>query len=224
MYSFLLSLFGLFTLAMERLWCLWKPLQHRSLFSTQVLFITLLVIWIMPLPVLMINLIWALGHASYGSYAGYIWTFMALIMLVSLSTLCTYITTFYQIRKIIRGRYNCSAVADSENGIHTGGSEETRKKLYLKKQVRPAQLGSALLLCYVISYFPTLYENVMVYQQKLELLNGAVCNFATYSHVLNALINPLLCLIMKEDYRKALKSLLRIKNQRDSELSAKTDN
>ena len=131
---------------------------------------------------------------------------------------------FYQIGKIIRGRYNCSSVADSENGIHTGSSEETRKKLYLKKEVRPAQLGSALFLCYVTGYFPTIYENVMVYQQKLELLNDAVCNFATYSHVLNAVINPLLHFIKKEDYRKALKSLLHIKDQRDSELSAKTDN
>ena len=51
----------------------------------------------------------------------------------------------------------------------------------------------------------------MLYLQKLEFSNDVVCNFATYSDMPNALIDPLTCLIMKEDYRKALKSLLRIK-------------
>ena len=69
MYSFLLSLLSLFTLAMEQLWCIWKPLHHRSVFSTRVIIITLLMIWIVPLPVVMIKLIWAFRYDRSTSYA-----------------------------------------------------------------------------------------------------------------------------------------------------------
>ena len=211
MYSFLLSLLSLFTLAMERLWCIWKPLHHRSVFSTRVMIILLLMIWIVPLPVAM--LIWAFRYESNTSYAAYIWAFIALMLLIFSSTLGTYFITFYKIGKIIRGRYHCTTATYGENGIHIGGGEETRSELFVKKQLRLVQLGSALFLCYAIGYFPTLFENMMVNLRKFELLNEVVRNFVTYSYVLSALINPLLCLIMKEDYRKAFKSLLHIKNK-----------
>ena len=208
MYTFSLSLFGLLALAIDRLWSVFKPLHHRSFFSSSVVLITIFITWFLPLPIVLANLLWASGNANHAAYPTYLWTFISLVLIISFVTLLMYIMTFYQIGRILRGTSKDARSLSRQGVINIGGTDETQRKSFVKKELKLTQLASALFLLYIFGYYPTLCINVIMYIRTEESITAGLQKFAIYSYVLNGIIDPILCLHMKQDYKQALRSLL----------------
>ena len=180
MYAFLVSLLSLLMLAIERFWAISRPLYHHSLLSCKVLRTTVFITWLVPLPLVLGNLIWAFGYANTAAYLTYMWIFISLILIISLITLSLYILTFYDIAKVIRNTKDVKSIY-SQGKIHIGGTKKDQRRSYYRKQLRLTQLRCALFLVYLFGYYPTLCTNILIYLNKRTLVTDGLEKFAIYS-------------------------------------------
>ena len=212
MYSIFLSICGLFLLAAERLWSILNPLQHLTSLHRSALLKGIIFIWLSPLLIVLLNLIWAIQGSSSTRYKIYLWVFWALLVTVLLTTTTVYVMTLIRCRRIIHNKY---AKQDPEriSQLHSSGRTEDCHRLRIKQEIRLTCLGFLLFLLYIIGYYPTVLVNLLLYLRKYKLVNKATHIFTAYSFVLNGFFNPILCFVMKQDYKIALLKALRIQYQ-----------
>ena len=203
MYSILLSICGLFLLAVERLWSILSPLQHLSSLSRSTLLRGIILTWLLPLPIGLINLVWAIQQNNSTAYTIYLWVFWVLLVTVLLITAIVYVVTFIRTGNLIHKKY---ARQNHERKFrsHSNGRTEDCLKLRFKQELRVTWLAFVLFLFYIIGYYPTVIVNLLAYLEKYNLISRPLIIFTSYSYVLNGIFNPFLCLTMKQDYKNAL--------------------
>ena len=203
MYSIFLSICCLLLLAFERLWSILKPLQHFSFWNRSALLKGIILIWALPLPVSLINLVWGIQESRTTAYTIYLWIFWALLVTASITIVIVYVITLARTRNITHKRYR-KRNTNSNSGSYSGGSADDLQKLRFKQELRVTWLGIALFFFHIIGYYPTVVVNLLSYIDKYYLIKKEIAIFTSYSYVLNGIFNPLLCFAMKRDYRIAL--------------------
>ena len=203
MYSIFLSILGLLLLAVERMWSILKPLRHFSLVSRSFLLRGIILAWVFPVPVSLINLVWAIQESSNTAYTIYLWVFWALLVSVLLITGIVYIITIVRTRSIIHKRYRKQKTNDSNRPTSSRGAKDLHQ-IRFKQELKVTWLGILLFFFHIIGYYPTVVVNLLLYLEKYRLIKKEIVIFTSYSYVLNGIFNPLVCFIMKKDYRTAL--------------------
>ena len=95
--------------------------------------------------------------------------------------------------------------------ISTSFKMEEPVKLRLKSELRVVYLFGLLLFFLVAAYAPILYMNILILLVgKPERISDRLICVSVHSLILNSLVTPVLCLLLKKDYLDAFKRLLRI--------------
>ena len=204
-YILFLSLGNLLCLAVDRYLALIKPLQHHLLMSVSRTKRILLVTWVTPLFLTMIQILWHTAEKQTKLlaniiYLGILWSVMLLMCTIMIFMyIKVYQTAANQIRirqQRIRSHHN---YADSQ--ITT-----TRREL------RVAHLFGLLLFFFILAYLPILYLNFLNMMQfagaiddPRDFIPTSLYEAPLYSLAINSVVNPVLCLLLKKDYQLIIK-------------------
>ena len=64
-------------------------------------------------------------------------------------------------------------------------------------------LSPMMILLYVCAYIPNLYINLALPFGHLSLIPGLFLNASLYLYIIHSIINPIFCILLKEDYKIA---------------------
>ena len=192
-----LSLFNLLALALDRYLVLSRPFWHRSVMSVGRTVKILISIWLLPLFLTMIPLSWwflpvNISHTASRVYHGILWA-MLLILVVIMAVI--YVFVSLTARKATRRHCKLS-------------HQRARRFNIVKKELKIANLFACLLFFFVIAYFPVLYMNLCDMIGRSAWIPQGFETISLYLLMFNSVVNPLLCICLKQDYQLVIKQKL----------------
>ncbi len=197
-YLLFVSLFNLFSLALDRYLALIKPLFHHLIMDVNKTKKLLIVNWLVPLLITAIPLCWSSSSLKTKAISGrvYVCIFWLFMFLLCVIMIVMYVLIYRTAAKTIRQRQKRMAKLnkDPENKIKT-----TRTEL------RVAHLFGLLLFFFILAYLPILYLNLMDILDQVHLIFPVIEQLSLYSLIVNSVVNPILCLLLKKDYQLIIK-------------------
>ena len=166
-YLLFVYLFGLFALTFDRYWSFTRPLQRRCLFNQRFLAVKVLLIWIFPLALSLINLTKVL-HPKEEKLHKILYCLMVVILSVFFAMLIILrVTVYIKVRKIkrkgagTRPRANTaqSEMSITSNEIKTADQSNSEKQLTLTEEIKLAKMTFIMLILYFFGHLPTIFLN-----------------------------------------------------------------
>lgn len=197
-YMLFISLANLFALAADRYLALRKPLLHHRVMGTSNTGKILLTIWGVPLALSLIPLFWWFEDIPENAkkagqvYLSVMWSIMLLLVI---GMIVLYIFIASRARKSIKQRKQ--SLRRMSDKPHFG-----------RRELRVTNLFGLLLFFFIIAYFPILYMNLCDMLNRTDLIPGAFETVSFYCHILNSVVNPVLCIVLKKDYQEAMKVVI----------------
>ncbi|XP_012556274.2 adenosine receptor A3 isoform X2 [Hydra vulgaris] len=201
-YILFISLFNLLALSADRYLALSMPFFHYRVVDKRRTVRLLIIVWIVPLFLTLIPLCWEFKFTETKSkytktYLTISWAFM--LILVLLMTIL-YLFIVIRARKTIRKK---------RLSIE---KKSFKKKVELeRKELRVIHLFGLLLFFFVAAYIPILYMNYYVIIDMINSIPPIVEILSIYSLILNSLVNPVLCIYLKQDYSQVILTIIQFK-------------
>ena len=154
------------------------------------------VVWTLPLLFVLIPLTWWFGDLgtkvlATKFYICTMWTLM-LVLVVSMSVF--YVLATRRAKVTIRTRRNS-----------LGRRAHDKAAALARKELRVVHLFGFLLFFFVAAYLPILYINFCLIIGAGSLVPPTIAVVSLYLLIINSVLNPLLCILLKKDYLKAIK-------------------
>ena len=199
-YVLFVSLGNLSCLALDRYLALIKPLKHHLLMDVSRTKKILLIAWLTPLFLTMIPLSWhsssiATQHIAMKIYLSIFWVVM-LIMCITMIVM--YVRVYRTAAKTISLR---------QKRLKSSQSHKESKIKSTRKELRVAHLFGLLLFFFILAYLPLLVANLCLTLLELKATRALrfIQQSVIYSLVINSLVNPILCLLLKRDYQMTIR-------------------
>ena len=200
--SVFLSLFSLVAIAIDRFWAIFSPFQRIRYFGKTFLAVELTVIWIIPTLLGLLPLFWWFDvpvERSSKKKKIYL-TFLVSLFIIAYTSMVTFVLiALFRAKKIVRRRYRTRTLS----GRQTEETMKQAKKTLLKEEFSALKLSFILLLCYLFGYLPTISLNILRQLGRDDLATVTLRTFSLYSYIISSLLNPLLCVFVKQDFKIA---------------------
>ena len=204
--SIFLSTFCLLLLALERYFSICRPLNNYIFQKRKFLITSLTLMSTTPVLISLVKLAWKPGREDAG-YKVYLWFLWSLLLLNSICVIVIYSLVFAQISKFMKRRLT-QLESNGQSRVHTGNSLKDSRKQCMRRESRVAKLGASFFVFHILGYYPAVILNLLLFLGKYDKATRSFFVFTTYSYAMNSLLDPLLCLTMKQDYKKALKEMI----------------
>ena len=91
------------------------------------------------------------------------------------------------------------------------GSETNRlttiKCLSIEEEMKLIKFTLILFVLYLIGYVPTIYLNFLLSIRRDDLVTASLIDLSLYSFLLNSVFNPVLCLLIKRNFKEEIITL-----------------
>ena len=219
-YMLYVELFNLLALSVDRYLAFLKPLLHHKLMNKCYIRKIVILVWTVPLGLTLIPLFWWFNQTELKKklqriYVCTVWSLMLAIVLI-ITMLYLFITK--QTRRSIRGRMadprlQMDLISNKsprpgrvKKRQRTLGKVELKANKLAKKELRVVHLFGLLLFFLVAAYSPILYMNIFIVMlQKPSFISKKVICISLYFLILNSVVTPVLCILLKKDYIDAIK-------------------
>ena len=201
-YMLYLSLFNLSMISMDRYLAMNKPFIHRRIINVKRTIKMIIGVWVCPLGLTMVPLFWwfeaeAVRDKATRIYVFVIW-FLLLLMVTPMSVM--YILATRGAKCNIKSRR-----------ASLRGRLKEHATLLAHKEVRAVHLFGLLLFFFVAAYLPILYINFCWFIGAPEYAPPIVEVISLYLLIMNSIINPIICIMLKKDYLLTIKRILSCK-------------
>lgn len=234
-YMLFVQLFSLLALSIDRYLAFIKPFLHHKLMDRRYIRKIVTCVWSIPLLFTVIPLFWWFEERELKGFLQriYVGTIWSIILVIVLIVTLLYIIITKHTRQSIRGRMStastqmCLFQANSPHPNRRGKTKYKKRNLafrrsrhrspqtereHLKavrlarKELRVVHLFALLLASLVAAYSPILYINIFVHMlRKPMFISSSLICISLYSLILNSLVTPILCIMLKKDFVKAIK-------------------
>ena len=195
-YIILVSLFSLLLLAVDRYLLISRPLSHRQHVTSRRICRTITAVWSIPVLIALIPLVWWFEPPEKKIKANkvFIGSMWSVILGLTFLMLVLYSFVIRDGKRFIR-RHDRRLRTCSQ---HRSSVIDDR---------RLTLLMGLLLLFFIFAYLPIVYMNFMDIIDKSQLAPPTVSHISTYSFLLNSIVNPILCVTLKEDFFRVICNL-----------------
>ena len=212
-YMLYVAMFNLLALCIERYLAILRPFLHYRIMDIYHTRKVIILVWVVPFVLTSLPLIWWFQRpeVKYKIQKIYVCTQWTLILIIVLLMTTLYLFITKKATQSIRDQaiLRLSSCANRER--------LTANKLS-RKELRVVHLFGLLLCFLVAAYSPILYMNlVVVILNKPSYVPLKLIDVSLYLLVLNSVVNPILCILMKKDYLDAinkLKYILKLKKSK----------
>ena len=218
-YILFISLINLLALSADRYLALSMPFFHHRAVDKRRTIRLLIIVWTAPLFLTLIPLFWEFKPSKIrkkytDTYLTISWAFMLKLVLVMT---ILYLFIVISARKTIRRKR-----------LSIEKKSFTKKIELARKEVRVIHLFGLLLFFFVAAYMPILYMNFCDIIERKDCIPPFMEMLSTYSLILNSLVNPVLCIYLKQDYSHVIMTVIQTKvgflNRRTSKSSSTKSN
>ena len=230
-YTVFVSLFGLLAITIDRYLGITRPMWRRAHFTIRSLSTELSIVWLVPLLFSMLNLVYILHPTAEMLHRA------LHCALVIINSICYSIIILLHLVTYIKARNNKRTkpsvdiepnitdkrenVSDKEVEDHElkvmhlkeleSGSETnglvTTKCLSIEEEMKLIKFTLILFVFYLIGHVPTIYLNFLLSIGRNDLVTASLTDLSLYSFLLNSVFNPVLCLLIKRDFKEEIITL-----------------
>ena len=196
-YMLCLSLFNLLIISIDRYLALAKPFLHRRYIDVNRTTRMIALVWTIPLVIILIPLTWWFCDLQTKTKATnvYICTLWILLLVLVLSMTVLYTLATKRARKTIKSRRTLL------------GQKTDKATTLARKELRVAHLFGLLLFFFAAAYLPILYINFCFMIGMGKYVPLVMETISLYLLTFNSVLNPVLCILLKRDYLKAIKKI-----------------
>ena len=217
-YILFLSSLGLCALTFDRYWSITKPLQRHCRFDHRFLAVELILIWVLPLAPSMMNLAPVLRPKAVLLNKILYCSMMTVLAVLFVTLVILHICVYIHVRNIRRTDPNARAQAN-KNELEMTSTESPGtvvihrrnthvRNLTMKEEISLAKMTLIMLVIYFVGHMPTIYLNMAQSFERFDLITNFTVQFPLYSFLMNSFINPLLCILVKCDFKSAFRDWL----------------